>query len=186
MNLLGPRPLSRCTNLSPRPSLPLSLSTQHERHSPTISPPLGTGQQHAYEEGQIRPSPRDISELPANRATSAFVDVEPASRHELDNKSPTISISEHPFDPETVSTSNSVGSIVDQDRHPSKSFRCSFCDRIFKTSVSRTTHERQHSSVPEYPCAVPNCAMRFKNKGNLNRHINSVGQIRPQALKRHS
>jgi len=135
----------------------------------------------------FRQSPSRSSGLPASPANSALADIEATSRHEPDDWSPSISGFQFPLRSGVSSTNDSTGRSLDEGCQSAKSFRCNFCSRSFEKSISRNTHERKHNSVSKkYSCAVPSCAMRFANRGNLNRHINSVGQIHSWALKEHA
>jgi hypothetical protein len=68
---------------------------------------------------------------------------------------------------------------IDDHSKPLRDFRCSVCNRGFRSSTCRNVHEMRHGStlVFEYLCTEPGYGKRFDGRGHLNRHMNSVSLI---------
>ena len=58
-----------------------------------------------------------------------------------------------------------------QYSHKELRFKCTDCAEEFAFESNLRTHRISHRTLATHCCAYPNCKKRFKNKGNLTRHM---------------
>ena len=55
--------------------------------------------------------------------------------------------------------------------HQEKKFQCADCDQAFPFESSLKAHRITHCTLPSHFCSYGNCTKKFKNKGDLMRHV---------------
>ena len=55
--------------------------------------------------------------------------------------------------------------------HQEAKFQCDDCDQSFPFESSLKSHRVSHHTLATFFCLHANCTKKFKNKGNLTRHI---------------
>ena len=58
-----------------------------------------------------------------------------------------------------------------QYSHKEPRFKCADCDQEFAFESNLKTHRISHRMLATHCCVHPNCKKRFKNKGDLTRHV---------------
>ena len=58
-----------------------------------------------------------------------------------------------------------------QYEHKSQPFVCKTCGEDFPFESQYKTHQLTHSIRQKHACTYSDCSKRFKNKGDMNRHI---------------